>query len=108
MDSCYHPKTCNCVSDCQCDSGYECCSERPPKGQNPKLGLCVKNGTCDSKLGLCNPEGVFKTAGKITEDFTFFNSREGFNDKDKNWLLIFLSILLIVVVLFIGYKMVRK
>jgi hypothetical protein len=54
MDSCYQNKVCNCIKQCKCDNGYECCSQEVPGGKQPIFGLCVAKGTCDGKRGLCS------------------------------------------------------
>jgi hypothetical protein len=54
MESCYQKKVCNCIKNCTCDVGYECCSENIPDGKSPIFGLCVARGTCDKKRGTCS------------------------------------------------------
>ncbi len=104
MDSCYHPKVCNCVNDSNCSKppGHECCSENPPKGK-PKFGMWVKEGTCDKKTGLCASRG--KSLPGHKESFTIF-TREGYDDEKHCrgwksafwllWILLFFSLLSIV------------
>lgn len=99
MDNCYQPNVCNCVRDCSCDDGYECCSEKTKN--KPRYGLCVKKGTCDKERGICRTKG---TASFSTSESYNVKSKEGYNDKDncKKWKISFwiLSAILLISLLF--------
>lgn len=118
MDSCYHPKVCNCVSDPNCSQphDHECCSETPPNGK-PKYGMWVKNGTCNNKTGLCSARARnTNSLNDHVESFTV-HSREGFNNEDCDvgawkrafWVLLFLIffLLLCIVLYFTSTKRMR-
>jgi hypothetical protein len=83
MDSCYQKKICNCVKHCNCEEGYECCSENVPDGKPSTFGLCVSKGTCDKNKGICSKK--------------MLNSVEHFSDNNKTILSydpLFFSIIL--------------
>lgn len=97
MDTCYQEKVCNCKRDCECEEGYECCSQQ---AKNPTLGLCVKKGTCNQTTGLCQT----KKPGFIesVKELIIVNVTENYdagNKKGNLWVLIVLAILAIIVIL---------
>ena len=77
MDNCYQENICNCVKDCKCDDGYECCSEYVPENKRPKYGLCVHKGTCDTKRGICNSKN--KPNSKVISELYSEDIKEGFS-----------------------------
>lgn len=87
MESCYSTNSCNCVKDCQCPSGYDCCTESDnPARAKPTFGMCVQEGTCDRSRGICKSKNP-TVSKSIKERFKIF-SREGYNDDDdtcKSW-----------------------
>jgi hypothetical protein len=104
MDACYQKNVCNCVKDCKCENGYECCSQNY-NGKPPKYGLCVKKGTCDKERGICNS---IKSSVEIIENVETYKNfiKENYenddNDNCKEWkkgfwfLFIFFIIVLFV------------
>jgi hypothetical protein len=83
MDACYQKNVCNCVKDCKCENGYECCSQNY-NGKPPKYGLCVKKGTCDKERGICNS---IKSSVEIIENVETYKNfiKENYeNDNDDN------------------------
>lgn len=98
MDSCYQKKVCNCVRDCNCDTGYECCSEEVPNGQQPIFGLCVAKGTCDQKRGMCSNKKI-----KSVEHFS------GDSEENQGNIVMYFPIILVICLTFIIlYLKVKK
>ena len=105
MDDCFQSTIVNCASGHTCDSGYECCSQKIPSGEPPKLGLCVKSGTCDTKRGICKSNR--KNIPGTKEHF-YVNSMEGFNCKCENGylmpVLISISVMIFVLIVYACFK----
>ena len=100
MESCYQEKVCNCMKDCSCDNGYECCSETVPKGKKSKYGICVETGTCDKSRGICNSKSKSKNVLIDQENYRV-NSTENFELKNTDWLkwVIFFGVIVIVIII---------
>lgn len=106
---CIQPGICNCISDCKCDNGYVCCSQKVPNGKTT-YGMCVKQGFCDQERGIpiksCRNEPLtMKKENDIREAYLFKENFESGEDKKKckNWnnaiimlTIISLSLLLLV------------
>ena len=97
MDNCYQENICNCVKDCKCDDGYECCSEYVPENKRPKYGLCVHKGTCDTKRGICNSKN--KPNSKVISELYSEDIKEGFSIKSNIPIIIGFSIFICCVFL---------
>ena len=108
--SCYHKSFTNCVKSSEpAPPGHECCSQNTPSGK-PKLGLWVKQGTCNKKTGLCVSEST-KDGRIFLENFTA-DTIEGYDTDNRAhcsyqrpfWALFILFIIAIVSVTFFGIK----
>jgi len=85
MDNCYQPNVCNCKKDCNCDEGYECCSQIY-KGKDSTYGLCVKSGSCDKERGICKSREkqiIRKEENNVSENYKVFQ-KENYNDNDDD------------------------
>lgn len=105
---CIQPEIYNCLQK-DCENGYECCSEKVPKG-NPTFGLCVKQGQCDETRGIpyksCKDNR--KKQKTISEEFSVW-ANEGYNDdcsewKNALWILSLISVILVFVIVFMYLK----
>lgn len=111
---CVQSKIYNCLEK-ECDSGYECCSEKVPKGK-PTFGMCVRQGQCDDTRGIpvksCR-DGAGKTkalATISTENFTVW-ADEGYGAKAcgcRHALWIILLIIAVLVIALLFYLKSRK
>lgn len=56
---------CNCKAPrgCACPSGYECCSQLTPDGEESRLGVCCKKNHCDRKRGICSDKPIIEGYG---------------------------------------------
>jgi hypothetical protein len=110
---CIQPNVCNCIRDCSCDEGYQCCSQEVPSGTST-YGMCVKQGFCDKKRGI--PDKSCKNLSSNNEDSKDVKEpyifRENFlsNDCDcNNWkkaliLMSGITLLLVVLIVFLRYS----
>lgn len=82
---CIQTGICNCLSDCKCDPGYQCCSQEVPKGK-ATYGMCVKAGHCDSKRGipLKSCKNTNKEQTQTRKEFFQIISQENYT-YSKNW-----------------------
>jgi hypothetical protein len=110
MDQCYQEKVCNCRRDCECDEGYECCSENTAK---PTLGVCVKKDTCNKATGLCQT----KKPGFIAsvKELITVTVKENYGGDDKSKLisiilgsLVLLAFILLIILTVRGYRLLKK
>ena len=99
----------NCCPDGKCDDKncpdtHTCCWQDSGSSQ-PKLGLCVKKGFCDSKKGL--PKSNCR--GDTVENFTYERNRLGkcSNCNCYNWRticdIVIIIIIVILILITVGY-----
>lgn len=98
MDACYSENICNCKRDCSCDDEFECCTEKPPKG-DAKLGICVKTGTCDKKRGICQSRSNFKDS-KMEGEYYSTERAEYYSNGDTKNTYIYCGIIVVLVIIF--------
>lgn len=82
---------CNCLKNCACPNGYECCSEKNNKsGAHVTLGYCCKSGSCNYKTGICRQPTIIEN---------FYHSVKTSSGNSKNCMLIFLIIVYCIVLI---------
>jgi hypothetical protein len=103
MDSCYQEKVCNCKRDCECEEGYECCSEDT---KNPTMGLCVKKNTCNKKTGFCSSG---KTIMGTIKEMIYNPTRENFTTvKELSMIDYIVASFFAVIIVFLLVKIVKN
>ena len=91
-DPCYHSSFENCLNSKTRLDGYECCVETPPPNVKSRLGLWVREGTCNRKTGHCKSDETPKLPD-LTENY-MTNTRENYEkDHCKKWKLAFFILL---------------
>lgn len=103
---CVQSNMCNCVRDCTCETGYQCCSQTTPTGR-PTFGMCVKQGFCDSSRGIpvksCKNSNFSNETQDVKEPYIFQESY-GDNCDCDNWkkaLIVMSGITLLLVLLIV-------
>jgi len=105
-DPCYYPSFKNCLKEKSPINGFECCVETPPNNVKSRLGLWVREGTCNRKTGHCKSDSAPKLPD-LTENYAT-QKRENYEDdnckdnckddcKGKNTFLIIGFFLLFIV-----------
>lgn len=97
--SCYHTDGCNCLKECNCPDGYECCYEHSD-GVTPTFGHCVLKGMCNNTTGLCDT----RQRPSTMENFAIFGTTVLYDDNRQLAIIIMIEIIILSILFYLIFK----